>query len=295
MTSDPQSPTATTHFNVGHNEAFRALGALEPGQQWSAFDVPRDQARAGKASRFVTTIWNFHSSLDERGRRTPTEKAICKDTVDGTLWYRVAKPPPRATRKTWTAHWAGIQLALERGLPMVGVLKDVYTRRCSLEHVFDIASPRYQVDDGSLWLQLRPRADVGCDVRPVDIRVIAGEQPSAESLLTLGADFEHAVTAASQLTSSSRAERLNLAPVLPRRIEVVTTVFVRNPDVVAEVLLQAKGHCQRCMQPAPFTRASDGTPYLEVHHRVPLAIGGEDTVANAIALCPNCHRAAHYA
>jgi len=33
---------------------------------------------------------------------------------------------------------------------------------------------------------------------------------------------------------------------------------------------------------------------LEVHHKVPLAEGGDDTVENAIALCPNCHRHAHY-
>ena len=33
---------------------------------------------------------------------------------------------------------------------------------------------------------------------------------------------------------------------------------------------------------------------LEVHHTKPLAEGGEDTVNNAEALCPNCHKEAHY-
>jgi 5-methylcytosine-specific restriction protein A len=33
---------------------------------------------------------------------------------------------------------------------------------------------------------------------------------------------------------------------------------------------------------------------LEVHHKKQLSEGGEDTVENAIALCPNCHREAHY-
>lgn len=32
----------------------------------------------------------------------------------------------------------------------------------------------------------------------------------------------------------------------------------------------------------------------EVHHKVPLSAGGDDTVENAIALCPNCHRKAHF-
>ncbi|WP_330847424.1 HNH endonuclease signature motif containing protein [Alicycliphilus denitrificans] len=43
-----------------------------------------------------------------------------------------------------------------------------------------------------------------------------------------------------------------------------------------------------------FVRASDGTPYLKVHHRVHLAHGGPDTVANTLALCPNCHRLRHF-
>ncbi|MEE7094460.1 HNH endonuclease, partial [Escherichia coli O10] len=38
----------------------------------------------------------------------------------------------------------------------------------------------------------------------------------------------------------------------------------------------------------------DGTPFLEVHHIEWLSKGGEDSVENAIALCPNCHRQAHY-
>lgn len=94
---------------------------------------------------------------------------------------------------------------------------------------------------------------------------------------------------------SSRQARLETAPTIPDRILTTSTLFRRNPDVVAEVLLRANGKCEGCLLPAPFARASDGTPYLEVHHRVMLAAGGEDTVVNAIALCPNCHRAAHYA
>ena len=70
--------------------------------------------------------------------------------------------------------------------------------------------------------------------------------------------------------------------------------FDRNPDVVAEVLAQASGKCQRCGCPAPFIRKSNGSPYLEVHYKFPLAFGGEGAVANAIALYPNCHREAHY-
>jgi 5-methylcytosine-specific restriction protein A len=110
----------------------------------------------------------------------------------------------------------------------------------------------------------------------------------------LNSEFEQAVARAAALTTADRARRLAEAPRFPRRFEVVSYVFERNPDVVAEVLSMAHGRCQNCLQSAPFSRRSDGSPYLEVHHRVPLAIGGEDTVDNAIALCPNCHREAHY-
>ncbi|MFV3370974.1 HNH endonuclease [Pseudomonas sp. NY15435] len=39
---------------------------------------------------------------------------------------------------------------------------------------------------------------------------------------------------------------------------------------------------------------TDGKPYPEVRHVVRLADGGEDTVENAIAICPNCHRLRHF-
>jgi 5-methylcytosine-specific restriction endonuclease McrA len=95
-------------------------------------------------------------------------------------------------------------------------------------------------------------------------------------------------------TKATRAKRLAKAGRIPSTITVTSTVYDRNPDVVAEAFLEANGHCQGCGCKAPFVRRSDNSPYLEVHHRMPLANGGEDTVANAIALCPNCHREMHY-
>ena len=74
-----------------------------------------------------------------------------------------------------------------------------------------------------------------------------------------------------------------------------TSKFKRNPDVVAEVLFRANGKCEECKEAAPFIRKSDHTPYLEVHHKISLSEGGDDTVENCIAVCPNCHRKLHYA
>jgi len=91
-----------------------------------------------------------------------------------------------------------------------------------------------------------------------------------------------------------RKRRLKSADRKPAVRYVASLAFVRNPDVVAEVLIRAGGVCECCGFEAPFTKASDGTPYLEVHHTKPLAEGGEDSVSNAEALCPNCHREKHY-
>jgi 5-methylcytosine-specific restriction endonuclease McrA len=285
----PKTAAMATQFDSSHNEAFRKLGAVEPVQHWSSFDVSRAQARKGMASLFVTTIWNFHSTMDEKRRRTPTELAIVKDQTDGTLWYRMRKPKANTTRKTAVAHWDGLQLALRTGIPIVGVLKDVHTLRCSLNHVFDCDSPRYASDGNALWLQLHPRGDVGCDVRVADVLRL-----NPESFDQWNQRFVASVDRAMNQSASERKKRLRDAPRIPKRTEVTTMVFDRNPDVVAEVLSRADGICEFCEQPAPFIGRSKGTPYLEVHHKHCLADGGEDTVDNAVALCPNCHRESHF-
>ncbi len=79
----------------------------------------------------------------------------------------------------------------------------------------------------------------------------------------------------------------------PEKISVTSDTFFRDPLVKAWVLKNANGICEACQLPAPFTR-TDGSPYLEVHHLLPLSEGGRDTIDNALAVCPNCHRKFHY-
>lgn len=89
------------------------------------------------------------------------------------------------------------------------------------------------------------------------------------------------------------AEELKDKPKLPKKTEVLTPGFIRSARVIAYALKRANGICELCNKPAPFHKP-DGTPYLEVHHWIPLADGGEDTIKNAAALCPNCHKEAHF-
>ena len=79
----------------------------------------------------------------------------------------------------------------------------------------------------------------------------------------------------------------------PASKAAASTVFDREPEAVAHVLQAAAGTCEVCAAPAPFAKPG-GLPYLEVHHLRRLADGGSDTVTNAVACCPNCHRELHY-
>lgn len=113
----------------------------------------------------------------------------------------------------------------------------------------------------------------------------------------LGADsaaFADQVKAALKLTERQLRKRLASSPRLPARRLASVQVFARNQYVAAAVLRRAKGKCEHCRAAAPFVAKSTGQPFLEVHHRVRLADGGEDTIENALAVCPNCHRQAHY-
>ncbi|CAN5660846.1 hypothetical protein BH10BAC3_BH10BAC3_16140 [soil metagenome] len=69
---------------------------------------------------------------------------------------------------------------------------------------------------------------------------------------------------------------------------------VSNRDVYITIyaLRRAKGLCQLCDQPAPFSNRS-GDPFLEVHHVFHLSKGGSDMYNNVVALCPNCHKKIH--
>ncbi|MBC8184963.1 HNH endonuclease [candidate division KSB1 bacterium] len=110
----------------------------------------------------------------------------------------------------------------------------------------------------------------------------------------LNNNLENNVSSSRLLSKEQRLERLKNAKSKPDRIETRTSGFIRNYDVIAEVLERANGICEVCRNPAPFNRDSDNSPYLEVHHKIPLSKSGADTVNNAIALCPNCHRHAHF-
>jgi len=106
--------------------------------------------------------------------------------------------------------------------------------------------------------------------------------------------FQENINQAKRLSPIERALRSSNYPTKPKRVLTTVWAFQRNECVVVDVLIRAKGQCEVCESAAPFVKKRSGEPYLEIHHKIPLAEDGDDTVENAIALCPNCHREAHH-
>jgi len=74
--------------------------------------------------------------------------------------------------------------------------------------------------------------------------------------------------------------------------QVSKTTFIRSEAIRFYALKRASGICEGCNSAAPF-QGKHG-PFLEVHHLTRLSDGGPDHPKNVIAICPNCHRRAHF-
>ena len=127
----------------------------------------------------------------------------------------------------------------------------------------------------------------------VDVTRFGGAMLMTESVMASEAtsdpaELERRVSILQNLPSLPRPSGRNE----PVARDTVTRAYARRADVKAWVLREAAGRCELCGVDARF-RAADGSPYLEVHHARMLAEGGPDTVENAAAVCPTCHRRLH--
>lgn len=80
----------------------------------------------------------------------------------------------------------------------------------------------------------------------------------------------------------------------PVKTEVTREVWQRCDEVRKWALTRAKGKCQGCDNEALPLYMDDGEVFLEVHHVKFLRDGGPDTPDNTVALCPRCHKHAHF-
>lgn len=137
------------------------------------------------------------------------------------------------------------------------------------------------------WIEgLKPLKNIGANVRP---RIALLLREGFKEVARHTAPYEEEVVA-------KLSQPLPAAPAgksKPVQATKAVQLFVRDLAVKAWVLKYANGACECCGELAPF-KTVDGIPFLEVHHLKTLASGGSDTVSNAIAVCPNCHRRLHY-
>jgi 5-methylcytosine-specific restriction protein A len=90
-----------------------------------------------------------------------------------------------------------------------------------------------------------------------------------------------------------RQRAMEAAKTAPGKSTKTASVYERSRAVRNYVFARSTGVCEDCRNPAPF-RTSSGVPFLEAHHIRRLTDGGPDDPRFMIALCPNCHRAAHH-
>jgi hypothetical protein len=122
-----------------------------------------------------------------------------------------------------------------------------------------------------------------------------GSQVFAVKLQVAPANADDAVIeVAKKANKQTVFDRAKKAIGKPARRTVQRDDFVRNAYVVAAALLRSNGKCEMPGCTCALFLRDDDSPYLEVHHVLPLGEGGDDTLVNAAALCPHCHRELHF-
>lgn len=108
-------------------------------------------------------------------------------------------------------------------------------------------------------------------------------------------------------TLETEVERLDAAPLndllrayekrvglkKPSRKSTTQLTFERDALVVSIARKRSNQTCEIPDCESNPIKLSNGENYVEVHHIIPLAHGGDDTIENVACLCPNHHREIH--
>jgi len=165
-------------------------------------------------------------------------------------------------------------------------------------HLFEVYEKRKYTYQGRVKLTGKPYQETQKDYRGnprrvwmFPLRLVDATLPlvNEEALERSNEEKERAVR---RLSDEGLRKLASAAPKTPSTRKLATYQFDRNPAVCELAKRRAGGKCQLCGDDAPF-RNRDGEPYLETHHVKPLSEGGEDSILNTVALCPNCHRKMH--
>lgn len=154
-----------------------------------------------------------------------------------------------------------------------------------LRYVGEMTCAGYTLVDDVDDVNGEPRRAIAFQLLPVEI-VQNGTQPAPDEM----SDDALWTRPLDQL----RQAALDTPVSTPTATDARRRVWLRSRALRVYVLRRANGACEACEQPAPFM-TPDGRPFLEAHHTRRLSDGGPDDPRWVIAVCPNCHRRAHYA
>ena len=164
-------------------------------------------------------------------------------------------------------------------------------------YLFEVFQEKRYTYTGRVHLSAQPYQEIQEDVEGRErkvwifpLKLLNAAPPVKAAILEQLA--QHKAKQAKKLSVAELRKRVQSAPKIPGSQRTKTVAFQRNPYVCELAQRRANGVCQLCQPPAPFSR-KDHSPYLEVHHVIWLSAGGEDSLSNTVALCPNCHRKMH--
>ena len=137
--------------------------------------------------------------------------------------------------------------------------------------------PRHDDPSRSVW------------IFPLRLRSVDIQEDRERFLRQERAVFEYDSDELRKLAKSRESVQPDMATRVHRGL---SSVYDRDSYISAYAKIRARGRCDLCGQPSPFSDRS-GYPYLEEHHVLWLSRGGRDSIDNVVALCPNCHRKMH--
>lgn len=123
-----------------------------------------------------------------------------------------------------------------------------------------------------------------------EMSVETPERGAPDPFPTQGGDRSHPFRNVSMDELRSAAYSASMKNLLPSQRKA--NVYHRSEAIKEYVLRRARGVCEGCGAPAPFT-TPHGAPYLEPHHIRRRADNGPDHPQWVIAVCPNCHARVH--
>jgi 5-methylcytosine-specific restriction protein A len=124
------------------------------------------------------------------------------------------------------------------------------------------------------------------------LHLLGGGQGLEISAAELSAVETRRTRRARRKSDEELTQQASNAPKQAGQRRTSATQYQRSEAISEYTKRRANGHCDLCGQPAPF-EDREGRPFLESHHIEWLARGGEDSISNTVALCPNCHRKMH--